>query len=73
MLPATSRVGRPCRNDLRNLANGVHYRIWVGCSWRDIPARYGHWWRIYDFPVLATSRHLVSDRSSASASRRCPE
>lgn len=41
------RQGRPCRYRLRDLINGVRHRIRIGCPWRDVPARYGPWWRVY--------------------------
>ncbi|WP_018296659.1 IS5 family transposase [Corynebacterium lubricantis] len=47
LLPALSRYGRPRRYDLRNLINGIRHRIRIGCPWRDVPARYGPWWRVY--------------------------
>jgi transposase len=27
--------------------DGVRHRTRVGCPWRDVPARYGPWWRVY--------------------------
>lgn len=47
LLPAASRRGRPRKYSLRRLVNGVRYRTRVGCPWRDVPDRYGPWWRIY--------------------------
>lgn len=47
LLPVPRRQGRPCRYRLRDLINGVRHRIWNGCPWRDVPARYGPWWRVY--------------------------
>lgn len=47
LLPTPSRWGRPRRYTLRDLINGVRHRIRVGCPWRDVPARYGPWWRVY--------------------------
>src|SRR5699024_8606974 len=47
LLPATSQFGRPRRYGLRNLINGMRHRIRIGCPWRDVPARYEPWWRVY--------------------------
>lgn len=32
---------------MRGLINGIRHRIRAGCPWRDVPTRYGPWWRIY--------------------------
>ncbi|WP_454294135.1 IS5 family transposase [Salana multivorans] len=47
LLPMTSRRGRPRRWPLRKLVDGVRFRVRVGCPWRDVPERYGPWWRVY--------------------------
>jgi transposase len=47
LLPASSRWGRPRRYRLRELVDGVRHRTRVGCPWRDVPQRYGPWWRVY--------------------------
>lgn len=41
------RGGRPRRWPLRDLLDGVRFRVRVGCPWRDVPHRYGPWWRVY--------------------------
>lgn len=50
LLPAgegARRRGRPRRWPLRGLIDGVRFRVRVGCPWRDVPDRYGPWWRVY--------------------------
>ena len=47
LLPVASRFGRPRRWPLRGLIDGVRYRVRVGGPWRDVPDRYGPWWRVY--------------------------
>ena len=47
VLPPPSRRGRPRKWPLRGLIDGVRYRVRVGCPWRDVPARYGPWPRVY--------------------------
>lgn len=47
LLPASSGRGRPRRWPLRGLVDGVRYRTRVGGPWRDVPDRYGPWWRVY--------------------------
>lgn len=51
LLPADSRVGRPRTWSLRGLTNAIFFRIRTGCPWRDLPERYGPWWRAYDLFV----------------------
>ena len=46
-LPVPATRGRPRRYPLRGLVDGVRHRVRVGCPWRDVPARYGPWWRVY--------------------------
>ena len=47
VLPAPAVCGRPRRWPLRGLIDGVRHRVRVGCPWRDVPDRYGPWWRVY--------------------------
>lgn len=47
LLPEPTLWGRPRRWPLRGLVDGVRFRVRVGCPWRDVPARYGPWWRVY--------------------------
>jgi transposase len=47
LLPAAARRGRPRRYPLRGLVDGVRHRTRTGCPWRDVPERYGPWWRVY--------------------------
>lgn len=48
LLPPRSVWGRPRSHPLRALVDGVRHRTRVGCPWRDVPERYGPWWRVYD-------------------------
>jgi transposase len=47
LLPPPTGRGRPRRYPLRGLVDGARYRARVGCPWRDVPDRYGPWWRVY--------------------------
>lgn len=47
LLPVPTVLGRPRRWPLRGLIDGVRHRTRVGCPWRDVPDRYGPWWRVY--------------------------
>lgn len=47
LLPSPSRRGRPRRWPVRALVDGVRHRARTGCPWRDVPSRYGPWWRVY--------------------------
>jgi transposase len=47
LLPPPAARGRPRQWPLRGLVDGVRHRVRVGCPWRDVPDRYGPWWRVY--------------------------
>ena len=47
LTPPATRRGRPRRWPVRPLVDGVRHRTRVGCPWRDVPQRYGPWWRVY--------------------------
>ena len=47
LTPPAPRLGRPRRWPVRSLVDGVRYRVRTGCPWRDVPGRYGPWWRVY--------------------------
>lgn len=47
LLPPPSSCGRPRRWPVRGLVDGIRHRIRTGCPWRDVPERYGPWWRVY--------------------------
>jgi transposase len=47
LLPVANRLGRPRKWPLRALVDGVRHRVRVGGPWRDVPDRYGPWWRVY--------------------------
>lgn len=46
-LPARSRLGRPPKWTVRQLIDGIRWRVRVGAPWRDVPERYGSWQRVY--------------------------
>ncbi|MDF1489338.1 IS5 family transposase [Tessaracoccus caeni] len=70
LLPKVSRLGRPRQWPLRGLIDGARYRVRVGCPWRDVPACYGPWWRVYNvfsrWQTAGVWRHL-NDRLRAAA------
>ena len=45
LLPAPPVRGGPRRYPLRAMIDAVRWRTRVGAPWRDVPARYGPWWR----------------------------
>lgn len=47
LTPPACTLGRPRSWPVRALVDGVRYRTRVGCPWRDVPTRYGPWWRVY--------------------------
>ena len=47
LVPPASRLGRPRQWPVRGLVDGVRHRVRSGCPWRDVPDRYGPWWRVY--------------------------
>jgi transposase len=46
LLPAGSR-GRPPKWTKRQLIDGIRWRVRAGAPWRDVPAAYGPWQRVY--------------------------
>jgi transposase len=47
LLPVDERPGRPRRWTLRQLIDGIRFRVRTGCPWRDVPERYGSWQSVY--------------------------
>jgi transposase len=47
LLPVGKRPGRPRRWTLRQLIDGIRFRVRTGCPWRDVPERYGSWQSVY--------------------------
>ncbi|MFM7468347.1 MAG: transposase, partial [Vampirovibrionales bacterium] len=44
--PKTETRGRK-PIDIRQVLNGIFYVLRTGIPWRDLPARYGNWQRVY--------------------------
>ena len=40
LLPKGNKRGRPCADD-RQVLNGIMYVLKTGCTWQDMPERYG--------------------------------
>ena len=75
LLPPPVRLGRPRKYPLRGLVDGVRHRTRAGCPWRDVPDRYGPWWRVYAlfacWQVLGVWPHLEDElRAAADATGR---
>ncbi|MET7375343.1 IS5 family transposase [Micromonospora arida] len=47
LLPAASGTGRPPKWDIRQLIDGIRWRIRIGAPWRDVPAEYAPWPTVY--------------------------
>jgi transposase len=47
-LPKGVKPGRPPVWTRRQLIDGIRWRTRTGVPWRDVPARYGPWDRVYD-------------------------
>jgi transposase len=47
LLPKGKKPGGPTKWTKRQLINGIRWRIRTGAPWRDVPARYGTWQRVY--------------------------
>lgn len=69
LLPELPTTGRPRTYGLRGLVDAVRYRTRTGCRWRDIPDRYGPWWRAYalfrSWQVTGVWEHLERELASA--------
>ncbi|GAA4819646.1 hypothetical protein GCM10023220_60570 [Streptomyces ziwulingensis] len=48
LLPKGAKAGRPSVWSRRLLIDGIRFRVRTGVPWRDVPAEYGPWARIYD-------------------------
>ena len=48
LLPKGARAGRPPVWPRRQLIDGIRFRVRTGVPWRDVPAEYGPWSRVYD-------------------------
>ncbi|MYR93977.1 MULTISPECIES: IS5 family transposase [unclassified Streptomyces] len=48
LLPKGARLGRPPVWPRRQLIDGIRFRVRPGVPWRDVPAEYGPWSRVYD-------------------------
>ncbi|GAA2403804.1 IS5 family transposase [Streptomyces coeruleofuscus] len=48
LLPIGQKPGRPRVWSRRQLIDGIRFRVRTGVPWRDVPAEYGPWGRIYD-------------------------
>ena len=48
LLPKGVKPGRPPVWTRRQLIDGIRWRTRTGAPWRDVPARYGPWDRVYD-------------------------
>ncbi len=48
LLPKGSKAGRPPVWPRRQLIDGIRFRVRTGAPWRDVPAEYGPWNRVYD-------------------------
>ena len=48
LLPRGKKSGRPPIWTRRQLIDGIRFRVRTGIPWRDMPAEYGPWGRVYD-------------------------
>ncbi|MFE2587109.1 IS5 family transposase [Streptomyces sp. NPDC059378] len=48
LLPKGKKPGRPPTWARRQLIDGIRFRVRTGIQWRDLPAEYGPWGRVYD-------------------------
>lgn len=48
LLPKGKKPGRPLTWARRQLVDGIRFRVRTGIPWRDLPAEYGPWGRVYD-------------------------
>ncbi len=48
LLSAGKKPGRPPIWTRRQLIDGIRFRVRTGIPWRDLPAEYGPWGRVYD-------------------------
>ena len=47
LLPRGKKPGRRRKYPLRQLIDGIRWRVRAGAPWRDVPGRYGPWQSVY--------------------------
>jgi len=47
LLPRGKKPGRPRKYPLRQLIDGIRWRVRTGVPWRDVPEQYGPWQSVY--------------------------
>lgn len=77
LLPEAPVSGRPRRYCLRGTLDGVRYRARAGCPWRDVPDRYGPWWRIHalfcSWQVCGVWEHLERELTATVVTTQGPK
>ncbi|MEW1914581.1 transposase [Kitasatospora sp. NPDC085895] len=48
LFPKGTKASRPPVWPRRRLIDGIRFRVRTGVPWRDVPAEYGPWGRVYD-------------------------
>ncbi|MEV5320106.1 transposase [Streptomyces sp. NPDC052687] len=56
LLPKGKKPGRPPTWARRRLIDGIRFRVRTAIPWRDLPAEYGPWGRVYDLRPAAEGR-----------------
>jgi hypothetical protein len=57
-----AKAGRPPIWPRRQLIDGIRFRVRTGVPWRDVPAEYGPWGRVYDlfrYEAQPVGRHRL--------------
>jgi putative transposase len=49
LLPPASNLGRPRKNDLRDILDAIFYRNRNGCTWRALPHDFPRWRTVYNY------------------------
>jgi len=58
------RMGRPVKNDRRQIVDAILYVTATGCQWRALPARYPNWSTVHHYR-LAWARDGTLERLAA--------
>jgi len=58
--PQKSPIGRP-RANMRKLFNGILYVVMTGCTWKDVPRRYGSKSTVHRFHLYLSEHGIYQE------------
>ena len=58
--PQKQHTGRP-RSDMRKLMNSILYVVMTGCTWKDVPCRYGSKSTVHRFHIYLCENGIYQE------------